>query len=223
MSISFGQSTELPSKDGLLIDKDTVYTQAKRALDIVLAMAAIIALSPLLLMVALLIKLADFGPIFFVHTRIGRDGIPFNCIKFRSMHVKADQLKEQLTSQSQHSDQRSFKIVHDPRVTWIGRYLRKFSIDELPQLWNVVLGDMSLVGPRPPCPQEVARYSRRDWQRLSVRPGLTCFWQVSGRGDIPFDRQVEMDLEYVQKRSFWLDMKLILWTIPAVLSARGAY
>ena len=202
---------------------DELYERSKRVLDVMVALAGLIALSPILLLVALLIKFTDLGPVLFVQTRIGRGGIPFSCLKFRSMRVNADRLKEQLTAESHHADSRSFKIARDPRVTWIGRLIRKSSIDELPQLWNVFRGDMSLVGPRPPCPQEVAIYSQYDWLRLQVKPGLTCTWQVGGRGDIPFDQQVEMDLEYVENRSLGLDMKLLLMTVPAVISARGAY
>lgn len=199
------------------------YQSLKRVIDFVIAMLAIIVLMPLFVVVALLIKLTDLGPVFFVQTRIGRDGVPFCCLKFRSMRPDADQMKKDLLSQSHHKDGRTFKIAKDPRITTFGRFIRKFSIDELPQLWNVVRGDMSLVGPRPSCPQEVAIYHREDWGRLQVKPGLTCIWQVAGRGDIPFEQQVQLDLEYVENASLWLDFKLLLMTVPAVLFARGAY
>ncbi len=195
----------------------------KRVCDIVIGSVALLMLSPLLVVVAFLVKVTDFGPVLFVQTRIGRDGIPFCCLKFRSMKVNADRLKTQLMSDSHHQDARSFKIPKDPRVTWIGRIIRKYSIDEMPQLWNVIRGDMSLVGPRPSVPQEVAIYTPNDWIRLKVRPGLTCIWQVCGRGDIPFEKQLGMDIEYVENRSFLLDFKLLFLTIPAVLTARGAY
>lgn len=204
-------------------DEAWIYQKAKGTLDVAVALVALIILSPILLLVALAIKLTDFGPVFFVQTRIGEDGVPFSCLKFRSMRVNADRLKEALAAASHHVDARSFKIARDPRVTWIGRIIRKSSLDEMPQLWNVLRGDMSLVGPRPSCPQEVALYSENDWRRLAVKPGLTCIWQVCGRGDIPFDKQVEMDLQYVENRNLALDLKLILLTVPAVLSAKGAY
>lgn len=199
------------------------YESVKRATDFVIALSALVVLMPMFVLVATLIKLTDFGPVFFVQTRIGRDGVPFSCLKFRSMRPNADQLKKELLSQSHHKDGRTFKIAKDPRITTLGRFIRKFSIDELPQLWNVVRGDMSLVGPRPSCPQEVAMYHSEDWGRLQVKPGLTCIWQVAGRGDIPFEKQVQLDLEYVENASLWLDFKLLFLTIPAVLLARGAY
>ncbi|MGB7323925.1 MAG: sugar transferase [Rubripirellula sp.] len=199
------------------------YDRLKRLTDVAIASAVILILSPMFVVVALLIKFTDLGPILFVQTRIGQDGVPFSCLKFRSMRVNADELKAKLLSESHHKDGRTFKMRKDPRITSIGRIIRKFSIDEMPQLWNVVRGDMSLVGPRPSCPQEVAIYHREDWQRLQVKPGLTCIWQVRGRGDIPFEQQVQMDLEYVEDRSLWLDFKLLVMTVPAVVLAKGAY
>lgn len=199
------------------------YEFLKRIVDLLLASLVLMILSPLILVIAVCIKLTDFGPILFVQTRIGEDGIPFSCLKFRSMCVNADRMKEQLAQQNRHNDSRTFKIASDPRITWIGRWLRRSSLDELPQLWNVVRGEMSLVGPRPPCPQEVALYTAKDWKRLDVKPGLTCIWQVRGRGDIPFAGQVLMDVEYVENRCLLLDFKLLLLTVPAVLTARGAY
>jgi len=199
------------------------YETAKRILDLTVAIPVLIALSPLLALVALLIKLSDFGPVFFVQTRVGERGRRFQCIKFRSMVPDAEQLKGQLLNQNQHADNRTFKMYRDPRITWIGRIIRKTSIDELPQLWNVVRGDMSLVGPRPPVPTEVNLYSAEDCRRLDVRPGITCIWQVSGRGNLPFAEQVRLDLEYIENRNLLLDLKLLLRTIPAVISGRGAY
>jgi lipopolysaccharide/colanic/teichoic acid biosynthesis glycosyltransferase len=139
------------------------------------------------------------------------------------MVVNAEALKDTLLSQNVHKEGVTFKMKKDPRVTWIGGIIRKLSIDELPQLWCVLKGDMSLVGPRPPVPREVAQYSLADRRRLDVTPGLTCIWQVSGRGDIPFPQQVELDVQYIQSQSFWLDIKLLLKTIPAVLLGKGAY
>jgi lipopolysaccharide/colanic/teichoic acid biosynthesis glycosyltransferase len=139
------------------------------------------------------------------------------------MVVNAEKLKDTLLAQSDHKDSVTFKMKKDPRITWIGRIIRKASIDELPQLGCVLKGDMSLVGPRPPVPREVAQYTLADRRRLDVIPGLTCIWQVSGRGDIPFKEQVKLDLQYIESQSVWLDVKLLFKTIPAVLTGRGAY
>lgn len=199
------------------------YLVAKRTLDLALTATALLLLSPLMLLTAFLIKIWDRGPVFFVQTRVGKGGREFSCYKFRSMVTDADRLKERLLEQNHHGDNRTFKIRRDPRITWIGRIIRKTSIDELPQLWNVLRGDMSLVGPRPPVPSEVDLYSERDRRRLAVQPGITCIWQVSGRGDLPFSEQVRLDVKYIKTRSFLLDLKLLALTIPAVLSGRGAY
>ncbi len=207
----------------LLLKSGFSYDRMKRLSDFVIASILLVMVSPLFLLVAILVKLTDFGPVFFVQTRIGKNGVPFSCLKFRSMRVNADCLKAKMMSESHHKDGRTFKMVKDPRITRFGRFIRKFSIDEMPQLWNVVRGDMSLVGPRPSCPQEVAIYESQDWLRLNVKPGLTCIWQVQGRGDIPFDQQVLMDLEYVENKTLMLDFKLLLMTVPAVVFAKGAY
>jgi lipopolysaccharide/colanic/teichoic acid biosynthesis glycosyltransferase len=199
------------------------YLIAKRVLDLAVTLPVLVLISPLLALVALSIKLWDRGPVFFTQTRVGKDGAEFTCYKFRSMVPHAERLKEELQALSHHADPRTFKIPRDPRITWIGRIIRKTSIDELPQLWNVVVGDMSLVGPRPPVPSEVNLYSDRDRRRLHVQPGITCIWQVSGRGDLPFSEQVRLDLDYIQSRSLLLDLKLLLLTIPAVVTGRGAY
>ena len=196
---------------------------AKRATDVVGAALLLTALSPLLGVVALLIKLNDGGPVLFWQKRVGRWGREFAFPKFRSMVVDAEKLKDQLLHLNDHGDGVTFKMKRDPRVTWIGRIIRKLSIDELPQLWCVLRGEMSLVGPRPPVPREVGLYSLDDRRRLDVVPGLTCIWQVSGRGAIPFPRQVELDVEYIHNRSLGLDFKLLFLTIPAVLTGKGAY
>lgn len=205
----------------------------KRTFDIIGSGLLIAMLSPLLLTVAALIKLNDGGPVLFWQKRVGRRGRVFWFPKYRSMMTNADRLVRILGDRNQHAAKVphggvpkgdvTFKMKNDPRVTWIGRIIRKFSIDELPQLWCVFRGDMSLVGPRPAIPSEVARYSPADRRRLEVTPGLTCIWQVSGRGDIPFPQQVEMDVRYIDTQSFWLDLKLVALTIPAVLRGRGAY
>jgi lipopolysaccharide/colanic/teichoic acid biosynthesis glycosyltransferase len=195
----------------------------KRSLDICVAALLLTCLLPLFGLVALLIRLTDGGPVFFWQTRVGRWGREFPFPKFRSMVLNAEQLKDALLLQNDHGGNVTFKMKRDPRITWIGRIIRKLSIDELPQLWNVLRGDMSLVGPRPPLPQEVAQYTLADRRRLDVTPGLTCIWQVSGRGDIPFPQQVQLDVQYIESRSLWADVKILLQTIPAVLLGKGAY
>ncbi|MBI5593882.1 MAG: sugar transferase [Deltaproteobacteria bacterium] len=194
-----------------------------RMLDILISLAVLIPAIPLFIMVAAAIKLTDGGPVLFSQTRVGKWGREFQFIKFRSMVINAEALKDTMLGQSHHQDSITFKMKKDPRITWIGRIIRKSSIDELPQIWNVLKGDMSIVGPRPPLPKEVARYTLSDRRRLDVKPGLTCIWQVSGRGDIPFSQQVKLDAEYVESQSLWVDLKILLKTIPAVLFGRGAY
>ncbi len=198
-------------------------TLLKRLFDIATSGLALVALLPLFFVVAILIKRHDGGPVLFWQKRVGRWGREFTFPKFRSMQVDAETLKDALLAQNDHRTGPTFKMKRDPRVTPVGRVIRKLSIDELPQLWCVLIGEMSIVGPRPPVPREVAVYTLADRRRLEVTPGLTCIWQVSGRGDIPFDRQVELDVQYAQSKSFWFDLFLILKTIPAVLTGRGAY
>ncbi len=195
----------------------------KRTMDIIISSVGLIVLSPLFLVMAVLIKLTDGGPILYVSQRVGKWGKEFAFPKFRSMYVNADQIKAELQHLSQHEDLKTFKIKTDPRVTWIGKIMRRFSLDELPQLWCVLIGEMSLVGPRPPLPNEVAMYTLEDRRRLDVVPGLTCFWQVGGRSEIPFDEQVKLDVQYIESQSLWVDFKLLLKTIPAVLFGKGAY
>jgi len=194
-----------------------------RALDILISLVVLISAVPLLVLVAAAIKLTDGGPVLFSQTRVGKWGKEFQFIKFRSMVVNAEALKDKMLDQSHHQNSITFKMKKDPRVTWIGRIIRKSSVDELPQIWNVIRGEMSIVGPRPPLPKEVARYTLSDRRRLDVKPGLTCIWQVSGRGDIPFSQQVKLDSEYVESQSLWVDLKILLKTVPAVLFGRGAY
>jgi lipopolysaccharide/colanic/teichoic acid biosynthesis glycosyltransferase len=195
----------------------------KRALDIVVSLAGLLVLSPLFALVAIAIKATDGGDAVYWQSRVGTFGREFPFPKFRSMIKDADKMKDALLAQSHHQDAKTFKMKDDPRVTWIGRIIRKLSIDELPQLWCVLKGDMTLVGPRPPVPREVALYTLADRRRLEVTPGLTCIWQVSGRGDIPFPQQVELDVRYIESQSFFLDLKILFQTVPAVLTGRGAY
>jgi exopolysaccharide biosynthesis polyprenyl glycosylphosphotransferase len=196
---------------------------AKRAFDLVVAVSILILLSPFLLLVALLIRLDSKGPMFFSQVRVGKQGASFKMYKFRSMYVDAEQRKATLMAHNEMQGGVLFKMRDDPRVTRMGRLIRKYSIDELPQIWNVLVGDMSLVGPRPPLPSEVAQYTPYQRRRLAVTPGITCIWQVSGRSNIPFPKQVELDLEYIANQSFWNDMMLLVRTVPAVLKAQGAY
>jgi lipopolysaccharide/colanic/teichoic acid biosynthesis glycosyltransferase len=195
----------------------------KRLLDITVSVAAILMLSPIFIITALAIPLEDPGPVFYFQTRVGRNGRHFKFYKFRSMVMNADKIKEQLAEQNESAAGVIFKMKKDPRITKTGRIIRKFSIDELPQLLNVLKGDMSLVGPRPPLPNEVAEYTLEQRKRLHVIPGITCLWQVSGRSDIPFTDQVRLDLQYIQSAGIINDIRLLLKTIPAVLSGRGAY
>lgn len=195
----------------------------KRAADIAVSLAMLILLAPLFAFSALAVKLTDGGPILFWQVRVGQWGREFPFPKFRSMVLSAEQLKDQLLASNEHGSGITFKMKRDPRVTRVGRLLRKFSVDELPQLWCVLCGDMSLVGPRPPVPREVARYTLLDRRRLDAKPGLTCIWQVSGRSDVPFDRQVELDVQYIESQTLLLDFFLLLKTVPAILIGKGAY
>jgi lipopolysaccharide/colanic/teichoic acid biosynthesis glycosyltransferase len=199
------------------------YTTAKRLLDVAVSLTLLAGLSPLFLIVALCVKLTDGGPVFFRQKRVGLNGRVFDFFKFRSMIVNAEAKKAELLKMNKHGNSITFKMCRDPRVTWVGRIMRKTSIDELPQLWNVLVGEMTLVGPRPAVVAEVQRYTARERRRLAVTPGLTCIWQVSGRADLDFQQQVELDVRYIRERSLWLDLKLMLLTVPAVLSGKGAY
>ncbi len=194
----------------------------KRATDIVGSLVLLIGLAPVFLLVALLVRVTSPGPIFYPQERLGVGGQPFRLWKFRSMYRDAEQRRAEVAALNE-VDGPVFKIRQDPRVTPVGRVLRKLSIDELPQLFNVLLGHMSLVGPRPPLRSEYDQYTPHQRLRLLVKPGLTCIWQVSGRSDVDFDTWVEMDLSYIRDWSIWLDLKLLLLTLPAVLSGRGAY
>ena len=194
----------------------------KRGIDIIGSLFGLILLSPVFALTALAIKVEDRGPVFFASDRAGKWGKRFKMYKFRSMILEADQLKEDLLDQNETGGV-IFKMKHDPRITRVGRLIRKLSIDELPQLYNVLRGDMSLVGPRPHPPKEVELYTLTDRRRLDATPGLTCFWQVSGRSDINFETQVRLDVQYIESQSLWGDLKLLLKTIPAVLTGRGAY
>ena len=198
------------------------YIVSKRIIDIIGSLAGLIFLSPLFLIVAILIKLEDpKGKVFFSQERNGKYPATFKMYKFRSMVHNAEELLEKLKDQNEQTGP-VFKIKEDPRITRVGKFIRKTSIDELPQLFNVLMGDMSLVGPRPPIPREVEQYTTYQMQRLGVKPGLTCLWQVGGRNSVDFDGWVELDIEYIKNRSLWLDIKLIIKTVFVLFGDRNA-
>lgn len=198
-------------------------TALKRILDIVASGLAILALSPIFIIVTILIKLESPGPVVFSQVRVGQYGRYFTMYKFRSMRTDAEEIKKQLMEQNEMDGGVLFKMKNDPRITRTGQFIRKYSIDELPQFWNVLNGTMSLVGPRPPVPSEVDQYSIRDRRRLDIKPGITCIWQVSGRSEITFAEQVELDVDYIDSHGFLTDIKILLKTVPAVLLGKGAY
>lgn len=195
---------------------------AKRVIDVLVSLVAMPLLVPLGLLVGVAIKLDSKGPVLYKQTRIGKDGTPFTMYKFRSMHRDADKMREKLDKLNEAAGP-IFKIRKDPRITRVGAVLRKMSLDELPQILNVLRGEMSLVGPRPPLPNEVEKYSDYQRGRLVVKPGITCLWQIQGRSNLPFDKWVELDLEYIRRQSLWLDFKILIKTIPAVLKGTGAW
>ena len=195
----------------------------KRALDIVVSALGMILLAPVFLAIAIAVKLSSPGPVFFSQVRVGRYGRHFNFYKFRSMRQDAEALKDGLKKQNESKDGVIFKMKDDPRITKVGRFLRRTSLDELPQLWNVFIGDMSLVGPRPPVPSEVQEYTLEDRKRLDVIPGITCLWQIKGRSEIPFHEQVRLDKEYILAPGIWKDVVILLKTIPAIIGGKGAY
>ena len=199
------------------------YLYAKRVLDIVFTLLV----APFLLLVgigiALCIKLDSNGPVFFRQTRIGRNGLEFQMLKFRSMYVNGDEnVHRKRVEEMMRNGQTLDKEKNDPRITRVGRFIRKTSLDELPQFWNVLVGEMTLVGPRPPIAYEVALYSEKDWLRLSGRPGLTGTWQVYGRCAVTFSGMVDMDIEYLKGQSIWQDIKLIFLTVPVMIFGKGA-
>jgi exopolysaccharide biosynthesis polyprenyl glycosylphosphotransferase len=193
---------------------------AKRLIDVAGSAFLLVVLSPLLALIALLVKLDSGGPVFFWQERVGLHGRTFEVVKFRSMVAGAEEQQEDLAHRNQIKGQ-AFKLDRDPRTTRVGRFLRRASLDELPQLWNVLLGHMSLVGPRPPLPSEVADYDAWHRRRLSMKPGMTGLWQVGARREPEFDRWVEKDLEYIDQWSLWLDFKIIARTLPAMLTGEG--
>ena len=201
--------------------ESTLYKVSKRALDVIASFLGLVILSPILLIVAILIKLESNGPAIFAQSRIGLNGKEFKMYKFRSMVQNAEELKEKLAKQNEMSGP-MFKIKNDPRVTKVGKFIRKTSIDELPQLLNILKGDMTLVGPRPSLSREVEKFESWMLKRLEVKPGLTCYWQVSGRNNIDFYEWMKLDLKYVNDMSFWVDIKLIFKTAFVLFGDKNA-
>ena len=206
----------------MTVTEKPIYEFIKRAMDIACSGLALLVLSPIMLIIALAVC-SDGGPAFYSQERVGKNGKRFRIYKFRSMCVNADspEMLAKLAALNE-MDGPAFKIKNDPRITKVGRFIRRTSLDELPQLINIFIGDMAIVGPRPPLVSEVAQYTDYQRQRLLVKQGLTCYWQCSGRNNISFSEWVELDLKYIRERSLWTDIKIILKTIPAVLSGDGA-
>ena len=203
-------------------DKGPIWAFVKRAMDLTGAMVGLVLASPIMLVTAIAVKRCDGGPVIFAQERVGKNGVHFKMYKFRSMYMDAEERLAELQKYNQ-VDGPAFKMENDPRVTPVGSFIRKTSIDELPQLWNVLKGEMSIVGPRPPLPREVAQYTDWDWGRLAVKPGLTCYWQVSGRSDVGFEDWMRLDLKYVEEQGFLTDMKILFKTVGVVLRGDGAY
>lgn len=202
--------------------KSAVYKVIKRAMDISLSSVALLVLSPVFLATAVAIKLEDKGPVFFTQPRAGKDMKAFQIYKFRSMYVNAEARLSEMMEQNEQTGH-AFKIKNDPRITKVGKVIRRFSIDELPQLINIIKGDMSIVGPRPILTFQMEECSQYEKQRLIVQPGLTCYWQIGGRANIKWEEWVELDLDYIEDMSLWTDIKMIARTIPAVMDSDGAY
>lgn len=202
--------------------KSPVYKMLKRLFDVLLSGFALLMLSPIFLITAIAIKLEDNGPVFFTQDRAGKDLKPFKMYKFRSMYVDADKKLAEMMKDNEQTGH-AFKIKNDPRITKVGKIIRRLSIDELPQLLNIIKGDMSIVGPRPILIFQMEECNAYQQQRLIVQPGLTCYWQISGRANIKWEQWVELDLDYIQDMGLWTDLKMIVKTIPAIFSGDGAY
>ncbi len=213
-----------PAVDATVIDVTEAfgYRVTKRAFDLIVGSGILLLLLPVIPLVALMIRLDSEGPAFYRQERIGKGGRPFRFYKFRSMRVDSDRLRADLEARNELSGP-VFKMKNDPRVTAVGQFLRRSSLDEIPQIFNVLKGDMSIVGPRPALPGEVARYEAWHRRRLDVKPGITCLWQVTGRSHVGFDEWMRLDIEYMSRRSLRTDVAIFLKTIPAVIARRGAY
>lgn len=204
------------------LERQYAYIYLKRFFDVILSLIGLLVLSLLFLIIAAFVKFCDGGPVLYTQERVGKDGRRFKIYKFRSMYVDADKLLEKLKEKNEVTGP-MFKMKNDPRITKIGHFIRKTSIDELPQLFNVVRGDMSLVGPRPPLPSEVAEYTAYDMQRLLVVPGCSGLWQATVRNSVGFHEMVQLDLEYIQKSSIWFDIKILFMTIKILFKPNSAY
>ncbi len=202
--------------------KPSVYFAAKRVFDVSCSLLSLVVLSPVFLITGIAIYLEDRGPVFFVQERNGVDGEVFRMYKFRSMRQNAEEIRQKMSDENE-LDGPAFKLKHDPRITKVGKFIRKTSIDELPQLLNIIRGEMSIVGPRPLPVYETKGLNEYQRQRMLVKPGLTCYWQCSGRNDIPFDQWMELDMKYIREANFLVDLKIILKTVKAVLCEDGAY
>ena len=221
-SVEMANITYITTYKDVYKQKSLAYKFAKRAFDIIASFFALVVLSPLLLLTALAIVIEDGGPVLFTQQRAGKDLKPFKIYKFRSMYRNAEAQFAKMQEQNEQTGH-AFKIKDDPRVTKVGKFIRKYSIDELPQLLNIIKGDMSIVGPRPILQSQMEECNPYEQQRLIVRPGLTCYWQVSGRANIKWDEWVELDLRYIRDMNALEDIKLIFRTIPAVFDSDGAY
>lgn len=206
----------------LPIRESRLYRWCKRIFDLIVGIGVLILLLPIFPIIAIMIKMDSPGPVFFKQKRVGKDGKIFDFYKFRSMRREAESEKERLRQLNEY-DGPTFKIKADPRITNVGQFLRRSSFDEIPQIFNVIKGDMSIVGPRPQIPSEVAQYQPWHRRRLEVIPGITCYWQISGRNQIGFDEWMRLDLEYLRTRSMRTDMTILMKTIPAVIARKGAY
>lgn len=217
-----GKGTDRNHMREIYQKKSTLYLFIKRVFDILFSLIALICLSPIFLFTSIAILLEDGGPVFFTQSRMGKDENPFQIYKFRSMSKDADRQMLELMESNEQTGH-AFKIKNDPRITRVGRIIRRFSIDELPQLINVIKGDMSVVGPRPILTFQMEECSDYEKQRLLVRPGLTCYWQISGRANIKWEQWIELDFDYIEDMSLWTDIKIIMRTVPAVFDREGAY
>jgi lipopolysaccharide/colanic/teichoic acid biosynthesis glycosyltransferase len=215
------ESVSLPMGESIPL-KPVPYRVIKRGFDLAGAAVMLMILLPFFILIALAVKLSSRGPIFYSSVRIGRCGRPFRFVKFRSMYMDADKRLADLMDKNEREGP-IFKMKHDPRVTPVGRFLRRYSLDELPQFIHVVRGEMSLVGPRPPLPREVQQYDEFARERLTVKPGITCYWQIMGRSNLSFDEWMELDHKYIREMSFWTDLRIIVLTPFAVLRGDGAY
>lgn len=198
------------------------YLICKRYIDVVGALVGLVVLGPIMLLAMLLVWIEDGGPVIFRQERVGKDGRRFSMIKIRTMIKDAEERLAEVESLNAHADDRTFKVINDPRILKVGAFLRRFSIDEFPQVINVLRGEMSLVGPRPPLTREVDLYLPKDHVRFVVKPGLTCFWQIAGRSEIAFEGQIALDRRYIQEQSTWVDLVIIAKTIPAMIRGDGA-